>query len=228
MLKNIEKKLNESSQYNYKYDVSNDDNLDINLKIQLKTDYKTILVQYLNDEYVINTINTNNANYYNKALNGNESLYIGDKYAFNYALLKQQQPTLEFNIYLNVNRTVLYNSKECFNDTKNNIVYITITETTPDILYYGYNNGTQFGQAIYTQTYENIINVKYDTNAYLLQFHYTYDNTNNVNMEIPNFVLGPAINSPNLGFYNWVMQPLNENISKTNTKLTNYNSILIL
>lgn len=182
MLKNIEKKLNESSQYNYKYDVSNDDNLDINLKIQLKTDYKTILVQYLNDEYVINTINTNNANYYNKALNGNESLYIGDKYAFNYALLKQQQPTLEFNIYLNVNRTVLYNSKECFNDTKNNIVYITITETTPDILYYGYNNGTQFGQAIYTQTYENIINVKYDTNAYLLQFHYTYDNTNNVNI----------------------------------------------
>jgi hypothetical protein len=182
ILKNMEKKLNESSQYNYKYEVSNDDDLDINLKIQLKTNYITILVQYVSAAYVINTIDTNNANYFNKALNGNESLYVGNKYAFNYALLKQQQPTFEFNIYLNANRTVLYHSKEYFNDTKNNIVYITITETTPDILYYGYNNGSQFGQAIYTQTYENIINVKYDTNAFLLQFHHTYDGTNNVNI----------------------------------------------
>jgi hypothetical protein len=183
MLKNIEKKLNESSQYNYKYDVSNNDDLDINLKIQLKTNYITILVNYLGGAYVINTIDANNANYYNKALNGNESLYVGDKYSFNYALLKIQQPTFEFNIYLNSNRTVLYHSNDCFNDTKNNIVYITITETTPDILYYGYNNGTtQYGQAIYTQTHENIINVKYDTNTFLLQFHHIYDGTNNVNI----------------------------------------------
>ncbi len=172
MITNITNKLNDSSQYNFKYDVINDNNIDINLKIKLKTDYIKILVQFSGGAYVINTIDTNNINYFNKALNGNESLYVGNKYLFDYSLLKTQQPTYEFHIYLDANRTKKYNSSYYFNDFKNNKIYIEITENTPDILYYGFNNsGTLFGKEIYTQTYENIINVKYDTNAYLLQFH---------------------------------------------------------
>lgn len=183
LITNITNKLNDSSQYNFKYDVINDNNIDINLKIKLKTDYIKILVQFSGGAYVINTIDTNNINYFNKALNGNESLYVGNKYLFDYSLLKTQQPTYEFHIYLDANRTKKYNSSYYFNDFKNNKIYIEITENTPDILYYGFNNsGTLFGKEIYTQTYENIINVKYDTNAYLLQFHYTYDATNNINI----------------------------------------------